>query len=119
MLCGLLVSSKPFIKNLQVVYTGEWDQDEIIITRDDGIDDVDFDTVWPHRWEKSEVECLSIMLEPLRQLKRVQECEIQLPALVQDHLGLADKVRRCVRAAKDKEPSVEAELLQDWERYLV
>lgn len=56
------------------------------------------------------------MLEPLRQLRRVQECKIQLPALVQDHLGLADEVRKCVRAAKDEEPSVEAELLQDWER---
>lgn len=58
------------------------------------------------------------MLQPLRQLRRVQEYEIQLPPSVQDNQRLADEVRQCIRDMEDEEPFVEVELLKDWKKYL-
>lgn len=118
-LCEFLVSSGPSIKNLSVVYSGEWNPDEIMPP-----------LVWtshnihrhprprPRDWTISEVEHLSVMLEPLRQLVRVQECEIQLPGSVLGNVRLAGEVDRCLRDIKDEQTAVEAELPEDWEEQL-
>lgn len=112
--CGFLVSSGLVVRRLHVVYTGEWSPKKTVILPGSHDDD----PLSPSRWTHSEVENLSIMLEPLRQLMRVQECEIQLPASVQDDLRLADEVQRCIRGIQGEEPFDEAELLGDWRKYL-
>lgn len=76
--------------------------------------------VIPHSnpWTISQDEQLSMMLEPLQQLRRVQECEIQLPESMQDDPGLTDQVHPCIRGIKNEETSLESELPEDWKEHL-
>lgn len=113
--CGFLVSSGLVVRRLHVVYTGEWSPKNTIILPWETHDDSHISSRYTH----SEVENLSIMLEPLRQLMRVQECEIQLPASVQDNLRLAGEVQRCITGIQGEDLFDEAELLGDWRRYLL
>lgn len=68
-------------------------------------------------WEASEVENLLEILEPLRVLTGVLECEIQLPASVQGNLALKDVVQRYIRGIKGEEPFFEEELENAWYKF--
>lgn len=131
MICGFFVSGDAGIKKLQVIFTGEWDPDKKFVSRrrqftfegpleryygsEVAVPSLEQE---PRLCTMSEVDNLSMMLQPLRQLSQVQECKIQLPPSVQDHPRLADEVNRCIREM-DEEPDVEdAELVKDWKKYL-
>lgn len=110
--CGFLVSSDSVLGKLRVVCTGEWDPAKIIVPPDDFRPP-------DNAWTKSAAAALSGTLEPLRQLTRVRECEIQLPASVHDDAGLAGEVERCVRGMKGEAVFADSELLRkDWKSYL-
>lgn len=59
------------------------------------------------------------MLEPLRQRMRVQECEIPLPASVQDDLRLAGEVHHCISGMKGEAAFADSEPRKDWASYLL
>lgn len=119
--CGFLVSNDSVLRKLHVVCRGEWDPQKITVPHNYFLFDVDPDDFRSpdNAWTKSAVEALSSTLEPLRQLMRVRECEIQLPASVRDDARLAGEVKRCIRGMKGEAAFTDSELHEDWKSYLL